>query len=64
MQTALFRIRANGKRVPFCRPPNPDALEQDAMDNPRVRILRCRYFLHRVSLPMTKSSHIIINSIT
>ena len=52
MQTALYRIRGemvDGKRVPMCLFPDPDALEQDVLDNGKLRripILRDWAFLH------------------
>ena len=59
---ALFRIRGdvvNGKLVPFCLFPNPDALEQDVMDNGkkvRVALLRDWVFPH-----FTKTALIVEN---
>jgi len=62
MQTSLYRIRGDvvdGKLVPFCLFPDPDALEQDVLDNgKKVRIALCRdwVFTH-----FTKTALIIEN---
>lgn len=52
MQTALYRIRGtmiDGKQVPMCLFPDPDALEQDVLDDGkrvRIPILRDWVFMH------------------
>jgi hypothetical protein len=52
MQTSLYRIRGTlieGRQVPMCLFPDPDALEQDVLDNgnrKRIPILRDWVFVH------------------
>lgn len=52
MQTALFRVRGmmvDGQLVPLCLFPDPDALEQDVIDNgvvKRIPIARDWFFFH------------------
>src|SRR5690606_18238371 len=52
MQTSLYRIRGTlieGRQVPMCLFPDPNALEQDVLDNgnrKRIPILRDWVFVH------------------